>query len=63
MEEEITHLFHRRPRRQLVFPFLELDNQMENDIVELWREGRTMVEVVEISEDGRLLSIKEDPEL
>jgi hypothetical protein len=63
MEEEIANVFNQRPKRQLVYPFLELENQEKNDITELWKEGRNMAEVVEISEDGRLLSIKEDPEI
>ncbi len=63
MEEERANVFNPRPKRQLVYPFLELENQEKNDITELWKEGRNMTEVVEISEDGRLLSIKEDPEI
>jgi len=63
MEEEMENVSGRRPRRLLVYPFLEIENQEENDIFELKRGGTDMVEVVEVSKDGRLLSIREDPEV
>ena len=63
MEEEIENLLDRRVKRQLVYPFLEIEYQQKNEIFELWGEGINMAEVVEISKDGRLLSIKEDSKI
>jgi hypothetical protein len=63
MEEEIGSQRDRRPKRQLVYPFLEIDYRKENDGREQNGRGTNMVEVVEIAKDGRLVSIKEVSEI
>jgi len=63
MEEEIGSRIDRRLKRQLVYPFLEIDYQKENSSREQNGRGTQMVEVVEIAEDGRLVSIKEVSEV
>jgi hypothetical protein len=60
MEEELENVLDRRLKRQLVYPFLEIENQEKNDIFELGRSGIKTVQVVEISKDGRALSIKRE---
>jgi phage gp29-like protein len=59
MDEEGERLINQRIKRQLVYPFLEIEFKNRNDKFELLKGETDMTEVVEIAEDGRLLSIKE----
>lgn len=60
MKDEIETLLERRTKRQLVYPFLEIEYQEKNDIYDLWGEGINIADVAEIKKDGHLLSIKEN---
>ncbi len=60
MQDEISSHPIRRPRRQLVYPFSEilyLDERIDKKI----EDGceKNMVEIVQIGNDGSLLSIEE----
>ncbi len=46
MEEEIENLLDRRVKRQLVYPFLEIEYQEKNEIFELWGEGINMAKLL-----------------
>jgi len=59
MDEEDEHLINQRMRRQLVYPFLEIEFKNKNDKFERQKGEPDMAEVVEIAEDRRLLSIKD----
>ncbi len=63
MDEEIENVLNRRLKRQLVYPFIEIEHHEKNDIFELWRDRITMTEIVEVAKDGHLLSIKEESEI
>lgn len=63
MEEEVEHLINQRLRRQLVYPFSEIEFKNKSDKFEREKGETDMAEVVEIAKDGRLLSIKEVSEI
>jgi hypothetical protein len=63
MEEEVGRLINQRLRRQLVYPFLEIEYRNKSDKFERQKGETDMADVVEIAEDGRLLSIKEVSEI
>ena len=59
MEKIGEYFISQRLRRQLVYPFLEIDYQTLDNGFERKLGGDDMVDVVERAKDGRLLSIKE----
>lgn len=63
MEEEVEHLTNKRLKRQLVYPFSEIEFKNKSDKFERETGETDMAEVVEIAKDGRLLSIKEVSEI
>ncbi len=63
MDEKIETVLNRRLKRQLVYPFLEIEHHEKNGLFELWRDEITMTEIVEVAKDGHLLSIKEESEI
>ncbi len=63
MDEDVERLINQRLRRQLVYPFSEIEFKNKSDKFEREKGETDMAEVVEIAEDGRLLSIKEVSEI
>ncbi len=63
MDEAVERLKNQRLRRQLVYPFSEIEYWNKSDKFERQQGETDMAEVVEIAEDGRLLSIKEVSEI
>ena len=54
MEETGEYLLNQRLKRQLVYPFLEIDYQPHNDTCERQREGDDMIEAIIDWECARL---------